>query len=223
MKCSYCGAEIPLARGKCEYCGTAAEAARSPEVVSRDAVFEKVFASREYAKRNSPQRHAALPTIPVLMQVFPILFFVLFIGVAGFIAISFVGVSGAVGTIGFGMHPAAGVFGLFGFVFALVPIGFVVLGVFLMKKHFDKIGSFQRSSIEGEAAIIVGKRTAVSGGGNDSSVSTSYFITVEFPNGRRREFATLTPDLYGKVAEGDAGVFFTRESFALDFDLVLST
>ncbi len=160
--------------------------------------------------------------MPVLAQVFPVVFFVLFIGVAGFIAISALGVSGAVGAVGFGMHPAGGIFGLFGFLFALVPIGFVVLGVVLMKKHLDKIGGFHQADVEGEAAIIVGKRTAVSGGGGDSSVSTSYFLTAEFPDGWRREFATLVPELYAKVAEGDAGVLFTRDSFALDFDRVLS-
>ena len=70
--------------------------------------------------------------------------------------------------------------------------------------------------------IIAGKRTAVSGGGKNSSATTSYFVTAEFQDGRREEFATLTPQVYSKVAEEDAGVLFLRDQYALDFDRVMN-
>ena len=222
MKCSYCGAEIPPARSRCEYCGATLEVPRTPETVSRDAVFEKIFASPEYERRNTPERQSALPTIPPLMQFLPIAFLVVFIGMGGFMAFTALGVTGVAGAVGFSMHPAGGLIGVAGLAFVLVPLAFIFLGFFLLKKHFDKIRSFQQADVEGEAAIIVGKRTAVSGGGRNSSVSTTYFLTVEFPNGRREEFAVLNPDLYGKVAEDDAGVLFVRSELALDFDRVLS-
>ena len=220
MKCPYCGAEASAARGECEYCGAAVDAPKTPENVSRDAVFERVVASEEYARRDSPERHAALPSIPAIMQVVPAIFLVGFICVGGFMALMALSMTGLVGAVGFSVHPAGGLFGLVGLMFALVPVGFVVLGVFLLKKHFEKMRSFGQAPIEGEAVIIVGKRTAVSGGGRNSSASTAYFLTVEFPDGRREEFATLTPGLYAKVAEDDAGVLFIRDRLALDFDRV---
>ncbi len=70
-------------------------------------------------------------------------------------------------------------------------------------------------------AVIVAKRMAVSGGSGDSSASTSYYLTAEFEDGTREEYQPMTPALYGRVAEDDAGVLFTRSSLALDFDRVV--
>jgi len=49
----------------------------------------------------------------------------------------------------------------------------------------------------------------------------SNFITAQFDDGRRDEFALTTPDLHGKVIQGDAGVLFVRSTFVLDFDRVV--
>jgi len=103
---------------------------------------------------------------------------------------------------------------------AVVPIGFVVLGFFLMTKILRQTKDFKEAGVEAEAAIIVGKRTQVSGGGKNSSASTSYFVTAEFEDGRRKEYHLMTPTLYGEVSDDDAGVLFVRNKFALDFDRV---
>lgn len=222
MKCPYCAAEVSSASRECQYCGAEIDRPRAPGPLSRDAVFEQILASSEYGRRNSPERHASLPKIPAFMQVLPIVFLVVFIGIGGFMAVMALGITGLFGAVGFGMHPAGGLFGLVGLLFGLVPIGFVILGIFLMKKHLEKMRSFGQAEIKGEAVIIAGKRTAVSGGGENSSASTTYFLTAEFQDGRREEFAALTPQIYAKVAEEDAGVLFLRDQYALDFDRVMS-
>lgn len=54
-------------------------------------------------------------------------------------------------------------------------------------------------------AKIIGKRTKTSGGGNDTSVSTSYYITFELSDGARLEFH-VNGNEYGLLVEQDTGV-----------------
>ncbi|MCX7426948.1 MAG: DUF2500 family protein [Planctomycetia bacterium] len=83
-----------------------------------------------------------------------------------------------------------------------------------------EVREFQSAPVLAQAAIVVGKRTCLSGGSGNSSATTSYHLTAEFEDGARAEFQATRPDLYGCVSEGDAGVLFSRASVALDFDRV---
>ena len=204
MKCSSCGADMAPGSPTCEYCGSSA---MSPKAAPAADLFEQIERSPQYEQRNSPERHAALPTYSGLAKAAPIAFFVVFI-VAGLSMAAMAAImAGEVGS------PIPLLMGL-------VPLSFAVLGVFLIIQFSKKHHAFDQAAIVARAAVVVGKRTAVSGGSGDSSATTAYYLTAEFEEGARAEFQTMTPDLYGRVAERDAGVLFTRASLALDFDRV---
>ncbi|TQK74955.1 uncharacterized protein DUF2500 [Brevibacillus sp. AG162] len=61
------------------------------------------------------------------------------------------------------------------------------------------------SPILTQPAKIIGKRTSTSGGGNDTSVSTYYYLTFELSNGERLEFHVKGSE-YGLLVEGDTGI-----------------
>ncbi len=54
-------------------------------------------------------------------------------------------------------------------------------------------------------ARLVAKRADVSGGRNDTSVSTSYYLTFETIQGSRMELSVSGTE-YGLLAEGDEGI-----------------
>lgn len=60
------------------------------------------------------------------------------------------------------------------------------------------------SPVETYEAVVVAKRTHVSGGGNNSSASTSYHVTFELRDGSRMELKVRYNE-YGNIAEGDVG------------------
>jgi len=129
----------------------------------------------------------------------------------------------------------AGVFGIAGFraggglgsavslaplLMAVFPLGFVVLGVFLMRHFKTKVHALENDPVESLAVVVVDKRTEVSGGGSNSSASTSYFITCEAEDGERREYQVWDGKLYGRLTAEDAGVLYIRAGYGLDFDRV---
>ena len=58
-------------------------------------------------------------------------------------------------------------------------------------------------------AIVVGDRTKVSGGGEHSSVSTTYYATLEFETGRRAELR-CDDATAGEIARNDIGVAYLK-------------
>ena len=46
------------------------------------------------------------------------------------------------------------------------------------------------------------------------------YLTFEFEDGSRAELRPVAERLYGELAEGDAGVLFSRANVALEFDRV---
>ncbi|PQO39402.1 hypothetical protein C5Y96_02110 [Blastopirellula marina] len=111
-------------------------------------------------------------------------------------------------------------FSIIPFCMGIVPLGMFVMGVFMAIRMFQNFQTMRDGKVDAIAAIVTGKRTQVSGGGENSSASTSYFVTFEFEDGQRREFPVLDGSLYGRVSEDDAGVLFSRDKFAVDFDRV---
>ncbi len=68
-----------------------------------------------------------------------------------------------------------------------------------------------RESVE---AVVIAKRSSVSGGKN--STSTSWHVTFELPGGERREFV-INGDEYGLLAEGDSGQLDSQGTRYLGF------
>jgi hypothetical protein len=67
--------------------------------------------------------------------------------------------------------------------------------------------------------VVKTKRTNTSSGSDDMGASKSYFATFEFEDGSREEYSVASP-LYAQLAEGDAGVVFTRANTVAAFDRV---
>ena len=199
MKCSSCGAEIPQDTRVCEFCGSAVDLPVQAVLAPGHAdVFARVLKSPEYRQRNSAERLAALPKLGALALAIPVVFLGIFIAASAFMSVMFVA-----------MFPLG----------AVVPVGFVALGVLMLIKTVGKAKEVAQADVLARAAIVAAKRTAVSGGSGDSSASTSYFATFEFEDGRRSEY-TVQSDLYSQLSERDAGVLFTRSDWAQAFDRV---
>jgi hypothetical protein len=148
-------------------------------------------------------------------------FFVLFIGFSAVMCVVALGMAGVFGFMGLrsghGFGAAMSIIPLF---FAIVPIGFVGLGVFLLMKSRKQMKSLDKDPVQTNAVIVVDKRTQVSGGTGDRSASTSYFVTCESEDGSRQEYQVWDGNLYGRMTAGDAGVLFVRAGYGLDFDRV---
>ena len=65
-------------------------------------------------------------------------------------------------------------------------------------------------------ARVVGKRLETSGGMNDISASTWYYVTFEFPDGSREEFGVGGQE-YGLLVEGDYGTLQSQGSWFKGF------
>ncbi|GAA1164364.1 hypothetical protein GCM10009584_01540 [Ornithinimicrobium humiphilum] len=95
--------------------------------------------------------------------------------------------------------------------FAVAPLflGVVVLVVVVMV--VVRLAQGARTIAENSAqpertvsARVIGKRTQVEGGGNDTPVRSLYFVTFQLPDGERVELK-VPARLHGQVAEGDEG------------------
>jgi hypothetical protein len=85
--------------------------------------------------------------------------------------------------------------------FFILVIGFILFIIFQGIKQWNYNNKQPKLNVD---ALVVSKRTEVSGGSNDSSASTWYYITFQVESGDRMELAVRGSD-YGMLAEGDAG------------------
>jgi hypothetical protein len=196
-QCSGCGARVTQSEGRfCQYCGAELPALPREEPPPSES---------------SPDPFAALSRDPALEQILalrpstaaPMMGYGCGI-VAGFF---FIAVSLFVFT-GFQM--------VGGFPFSLFPLLFVGIGVTIVVVSIRKAMKYGGAPLESRPALVSGERTMVTGGGRDSSASTSYFVTLEFEDGRREEYRT-TGKVTGEVREGDLGVAFVKGGYLLDF------
>lgn len=215
MKCPSCGADDQPDFERCQYCGTYLESspARSDSSSDCRTTFEIIKRSPEYAQRKSAGRLAAIPRPGTLETMIPQVFFAVFIAGSAVIAMGMLGiggVAGGIGGVGFGVLPM---------LMAVVPVGFVVIGVlgFLNVRRRGELLS--NSPIMAEPAIVTGKRTSITGGGKNSSATTRHFATFEDENGSRREYR-VSSELYSQLSDDDAGVVFTIADTAVAFDRV---
>jgi Protein of unknown function (DUF2500) len=106
-------------------------------------------------------------------------------------------------------YSGAGLFSVF-FVIVAVFIGAVfifIIGnfvkIFVRRQSEKRYNDSQPVLTKG--AKITGKRTAVSGGSGNSSVSTSYYATFEFADNKERLELRVPSKDYGLLADDDSG------------------
>ncbi|MGO0059868.1 DUF2500 domain-containing protein [Brevibacillus fluminis] len=80
----------------------------------------------------------------------------------------------------------------------------IAMIAFTLLKGVAQWMSNNASPVETAMATVIGKRTSTSGGHN-TSVTTHYYVTFQFENQERREFAVSGKE-YGMLVENDTGL-----------------
>lgn len=212
MKCPSCGANTPVDAVVCAYCETRLV---SPETSSRAAMFERIRNSREYLNRERPERVDSLPRMGMAEKMIAPIFLGVFVMASAFIFLMMVGMSGVFAGLGLGSG-----FSLVPLFMAIVPLGFIVIGITSKIYAWKQINAADSAPLVTRPAFVTGKRTQVSGGGQNSSASTQYYATFEDESGQRDEFRLWGGTMYARLSDGDAGVLFLRGNLAVDFDRV---
>ncbi|KRE57703.1 hypothetical protein ASL11_31640 [Paenibacillus sp. Soil750] len=88
--------------------------------------------------------------------------------------------------------------------FVLIPLLIIGMIIFAVISGINTWARNNASPVLRRDAIVITKRTKVWGGSEDSSASTSYFVTFEFDDRSRLELQ-LSGSEYGLIAEGDRG------------------
>ena len=76
-----------------------------------------------------------------------------------------------------------GAFALMPAFMALVPGGFIVLGVFMLAKHVKSMGAFRDAPVQSHAAIIAGKNAPRSLAAEELLRLDHYYITPSMKTG----------------------------------------
>lgn len=194
--CAYCGTQLPRAPTEAEL-----------RVDERRARFDVARGSAAYQRALARTPSAAGQLGGGLFQVLFLAFFVLVT----------LGIGGSACSVG---AFAGGVpFGAIGGLFALVPLGMATFAIVALIGAARRTARVATSATLPMLALVKDERTQVSGGGRDSSASTSYFATLEFEDGRREEFP-VSGRISGRVTPGDIGVAYERGGALIDFTLL---
>jgi Protein of unknown function (DUF2500) len=110
-------------------------------------------------------------------------------------------------------HLFHGFFVVFGIVFVLV-IGTILVSLGRSARQWARNNDSPRVT---ETAVVVAKRSEVSGGSGDSSASTWYYVTFELQGGERVEIP-MADNQYGLLAEHDRGLLNRQGTRFLGFD-----
>ncbi len=195
MECAKCGATIRRDDGRfCSHCGASLpdRPRISPEEwVTHPARFEEL--------ERHPQLASAMAVDvprPSTARVIPFVFFAVF----------WCAIGGAV-TLGFA---SAGGF------LALAPLAMVIAGLVMVVRLIGTQLAFARAPLERKLAVAIDERTRVSGGGEHSSASTTYYVTLQTRDGARRE-VKATDGVAGFVTRGDIGVACLRANVLVAF------
>ena len=95
--------------------------------------------------------------------------------------------------------------GLFDLMFFIVPLIMFIMIVFFIYSAVKENRYNNKQPIVPAEAKVIGKRTHVSGGSNNHSASTTYYITFELINSERLELRVSYND-YAYIVEGDKGI-----------------
>ena len=193
--CPQCGASRKGADARtCDYCGTvlvAEPSARERREADLARDFEELRRSTEFARAI-----VASPSITghLVGGGCVVVFLLVFVGVAGFMALS------ASSTIG----------GPVSLPFTIVPLMIGAVGVFMLFTVLGRARRMATSPLEREPAIVVSKRST------KSEDSSTHYVTLQFESGIR-EVSNVSGILYGQLATGDLGVAYRRGGILLDF------
>ena len=95
--------------------------------------------------------------------------------------------------------------GIFDLMFFIVPLFmFGIMALFVYGAVKENRYNNKQPIVPVEVKVI-GKRTHVSGGGENHSASTTYYITFELINAERLELSVSYND-YAYIVEGDKGI-----------------
>jgi hypothetical protein len=187
---------VPEETGVCEYCGSAVEHDVNVPPPARDRASERIERFDRLAEHPSfdkwmrwrpAQRETTSSGVnPAVIG-------------AGFIVVGI--------AIGLGVtssHPPAPI--------AILPFVLVGLGVRTFIRA-NRASSEAAAPAKAYSALVVAKRTDVTTG---EYGGTSYFVTMEFRSGTRREYG-VDGEFYGLVSDDDIGVAYIREGDLLNF------
>jgi hypothetical protein len=204
-ECGNCGAVPSRSDSRfCEFCGTELPELQGDDPIRVEVVgplgdlkarFERLEAHSSYERLMQLTPGTAGPAVGLYSGV---------IGAGCFTAVSFaimLAVAGFAGPLAF------------------IPGGFIAIGLVLMVMQLKKAAAYSAAALLREPSVILDERTRVSGGGNDSSASTSYFATLQFPDGSRNEYA-VDGRTSGRVTKGDIGIAYLKSDVLVDFQRV---
>jgi hypothetical protein len=196
MKCESCGATVRKGDGRfCSHCGS--KLPDVPRITPSEWVSHpERFAEAEASDRYSKAMIAPAPSVPKGGIVALALFLVIWV------------------VFGVLMVKAAARFG--GKLESLAPLAILSVGGLGILSQLYKVFKFSRSTVERRMIVVLDERTKVSGGGENSSASTSYFATIADRDGNRSEVAT-TGDVAGQIVDGDLGVGIFRGEYLVAF------
>jgi hypothetical protein len=198
MTCAQCGAAVKKGDGRfCSHCGAAHP--DRPRIAPEEwSTHRERF---DQAARD-PQHAVAMelpsPPPPMFTRVWaPSLFLLLWIGMGSFVTSGFARGGGTM---------------------VLFPLAIMIGGVIMLGSVIIKGMNNARAPVLRELAVVVDERTQVSssGTGNDRRTSTSYYATLQFEDGSRRELPTEGP-IVGSVTRGDIGLAVMRGDELVDF------
>ncbi|TWT39341.1 DUF2500 family protein [Blastopirellula retiformator] len=195
MKCDSCSADVSLDSTQCEFCGTYVrrdvEAPASTSAASRSEIFARIKDSPQFQDAVLGQ---SLDTPPVPASMFMQTgFLVIFCCGAGFVTIMFATLAGAMW---------------------ILPLGMLLIGLFGLYKSSSTAYTYATASAIAIPAIVAAKRVEMRG---KNGTLAHYYATFEYENGERDEFPIWEQELFGKLAEEDAGVLIRRSKVAAGF------
>ena len=109
---------------------------------------------------------------------------------------------------------------LFDLVWVIGSLAFIIIGIGIVGYGIYRIIKLAISKLKRLPSLILDKRITVRGGGQSSTASTYYYITLELTDGERQELETRGK-LYGKITKNDVGVAYIRDRYLLDFRRVM--
>lgn len=223
-ECANCGASEFGEHGECPYCGSRGVVHPVARVAARARTGRgDETAARFAALRAHPRFRAAMtarPRVPSLgaSAVLPILFGLLFAGTAAGIGLSAHAVTRTV------RHDRMPVFepfetasSAFDGVFSLFTGAFVLIGLAIAGYGVYRLVRWSGAETRAVAALVADRRTEVSGGGRNSSATTTYHVTLETPGGSRREY-TVRPSARGQAVAGEIGVAYVHDGTVIGFE-----
>tara|TARA_R110002096_G_scaffold299503_2_gene494002 strand:+ start:75590 stop:76195 length:606 start_codon:yes stop_codon:yes gene_type:complete len=187
VKCPSCGAQAKKGEGRfCSHCGGSfpdVPRITPDEWATHPERFDEAEAS-DWAKRASA---IPAPSVSIAAVLVPLIFLGAWVAMGSF------------------MYSQAGGADFFRYgVIAITGLGTIGLLVAISRAI-----RMMQAPIKRQIAVVVDERVNVRGGGNDSSASTHYYVTVVGRDGTRIECET-TDTVAGLVTAGDIGVAVMR-------------